>query len=213
MAAVEGEKKGGKKGERRGKAPTGVAERGERFASHFFCSAAQGFRLLLPGAALRGWAHSLEGGCRRHFSPPDSVCGQRQAVEKGGLMSEKSAAATAAAAASPSPLQRCDRMLTPPDRRSSTLDSAGSDGSAVPAHQDQPTGVLAALIGQKSAGLQRHWFRGTSARPSCWWQVSSSASRGFMRRSTSSSTWASSFVSRLTLLGELIYPGVSYSYR
>lgn len=74
-------------------------ELGEKLASHFFCSAAQGFRLPLPGTALSAGAHPLEGGCRRHFSPPVTVFWQRQVDKLGGLISEKSAAA----AASPSP--------------------------------------------------------------------------------------------------------------
>lgn len=45
-----------------------------------------------------------------------TVFRQRQVDELGGLISEKSAAAAAAAAALLFPLQRCDRMLTPPDR-------------------------------------------------------------------------------------------------
>lgn len=115
----------------------------------FFCSSIGDFRLLLPGAAFTIGAYSLKGGGRRHLRQLFGCFG-RQQVLRGETNKKKSLAVVFCP-------QRCDRMDVDSTRHWKNITSSRSAGSAVPAHQTQPTSVPPHLIGRSVAELFSHW--------------------------------------------------------
>lgn len=115
----------------------------------FFCSSIGDFRLLLPGAAFTIGAYSLKGGGRRHLRQLFGFF-DRQQVLRGETNKKKSLAVFLCP-------QRCDRMDVDSTRHWKNISSSRSAGSAVPAHQTQPTSVPPHLIGRSVAELFCHW--------------------------------------------------------